>query len=359
MESPLTTPIVKLTLATMVCLAVAGLGGACHDTRPASTQTVPESGAGRAATSAFLKDNAERYREAVARARRWLDGVQVDPIALRAAGIKGKKKLVELLGAYATLHAAATATDKPALLARFKQVAAITTEARYHDMAGLDDRSFKQDATSYLRAAYLIDRMGLDTKLYRREIAKIKARLDGHMNKRGAHQQMVFHQYYEHFGLKEPFDLAAGFKAGVIASRLDAYAYRTSGKVYDLTHEIFVPYYFGAKLDVSYFSSEDRSYLRRTLAILTSYYIMRRNADLLAELVSCLRYLKLTNLAVYRDGLTHLLAMQQKNGTWGRYEFYRKRYGALVDQGFYLHTTLVAVKALTVAFETPVVGPSH
>lgn len=331
-----------------------GLGGACHDTRATPTPTVALRPDGRAATAAFLKDNAERYRDAIARARRWLDALQVDPIALRAAGIKGKKKLVEALGAYATLHAAATAADKPALLARFEQIAAITADARYHDMTSLDDRTFKQDATSYLRAAYLMDQLGLDTKRYREEIAKIKARLDGHMQKRGSHQKMVFHQYYAHFGLKEPFDLAAGFKTGVIASRLDAYAYRNNGKVYDLTHEIFVPYHFGAKLDVAYFNQEDERYLRRTLAILTSYYIMRRNADLLAELLSCLRYLKLTDLTVYRDGLQHLLAMQRENGTWGRYEFYRKRYGAFVDQGFYLHTTLVAVKALTVAFHTPV-----
>ena len=52
---------------------------------------------------------------------------------------------------------------------------------------------------------------------------------------------MAFHLYYTHFGLPEPFDLAAGFKTGIIAARKNPY--RLSWlEVYGLAHEVFIPY---------------------------------------------------------------------------------------------------------------------
>lgn len=310
----------------------------------------PETDEGSSATDRFLADNAIRYRKALKTARAWLDKLKLDPAELRAANIKGKKKLVELLDTYVRLFGVATAQEKPALSERIKQIVAVTYTPGYHDLLLIGDKAFKQDATSYLRAAYLMDTLGLDTSLYRQEIRKIHQRLNDHMESRGPHQRMAFHWYYSHFGLKEPFDLASGFKSGIIASRLDPYRYRSVWDVYGLTHEVFVPYQYGEMLNANYFDADDRAYLRHTLNVLTSYYILKRDPDLVAELVSCLRYVKATDLPVYRDGLEFLLSSQLPDGKWGQYESFRKRYGDLVEQGWYLHTTAVAVDALTIAF---------
>jgi hypothetical protein len=53
---------------------------------------------------------------------------------------------------------------------------------------------------------------------------------------------------------------------------------------------------------------------------------------------------------VYREALTYLLDAQQADGKWGDYERFRKRYGHFVEAGWYLHTTSVALDALTAAF---------
>ena len=305
---------------------------------------------GRSETKNFLNSNQVRYQQAISRAKSWLDNITVDPIKLRNAGIKGKKKLVELLNVYVRLHSIAPREEKEKIMKRVMNVVAITHTPEYHDMHTINDLHFKQDATSYLRAAFLMERLGLDTTFYRQEIHKIQSRLNDHMKIRGSHQRMAFHWYYKHFGLKEPFDLAAGFKTGVIASRLDPYDYKTNYQVYQLTHEIFVPYEYGEKLDAKYFSKEDLDYLRHTLDRLTVHYIMKNDPDLTAELVSCIRYLKMTDLAVYRESLEYLLKTQQPDGKWGDYERYRKRHGDHVKHGWYLHTTTVVVDALSIAF---------
>jgi len=307
----------------------------------------------KAATKAFLAKNRERYRRSIRRARSWLDGLTVDPVKLRAAGIKGKKKLVELLDAYVRLHAIASEKEKIRILDRVRAVVAVTYTPEYHDMLTISDKHFKQDSTSYLRAALLMEKLGMDTKMYRSEIAKIHERLNGHMRKRGSHQKMTFHWYYSYFGLEEPFDLAAGFESGIIASRLSPYSFNSNLQVYHLTHEIFVPYEYGEKLESDYFSRADLEYLQHALDRLTVYYIMNNDPDIIAELISCLRLLRMTDLSVYREGLEYLLSSQKPEGKWGDYERYRKRYGDLVDQGFYLHTTTVTIKALSIAFDFP------
>lgn len=105
----------------------------------------------------------------------WMDNLTVDPLELRGAGIKGKKKLVEQLESYYRLWQVATDDEKVKLIVRIRQVVAITYQDRYHDMATVSDLWFKQDATSYLRAAVLMERLGLDTRQYREEIKQFTA----------------------------------------------------------------------------------------------------------------------------------------------------------------------------------------
>src|SRR5215471_12113538 len=129
-----------------------------------------------AAQSAALPSR-EDYRQSMKRAQTWLDTLRVDPADLRAHGIKGKKKLVELMDAYYSLWKVAPPEDRAPLLARIRDVVKVTYEPAYHDMLSTSDELFKEDATSYLRAAVLMDRLGLDTRLYRAEILKIQDRL--------------------------------------------------------------------------------------------------------------------------------------------------------------------------------------
>lgn len=306
---------------------------------------------GEQLTRELLRREKPRYRAALRRARGWLDQLDVDPVALRRRGIKGKKKLVEILEAYIRLYDAAPATERPPLKRRMEQLVAITRDPSYHDMATIDDSTFKQDSTSYLRAALLMEKLGLDTAGYRAEIAKIKPRLDGQMASRGSHQQMVFHWYYRHFGLAEPFPLGQGYRRGLIAHRIDPYRLRAPMQIYNLTHEVFVPYEYGDRLDATFFNEEDRRYLARALDRLTVYRMMLDDADLTAELVTCMDYLGLTHGDIYREALHFLLRAQHPDGKWGRYERYRKTWGDLVNQAFYLHTTSVALDALYFSFK--------
>ncbi len=332
-----------------------GLAGAHAVGAPSGSNTfVGTNPAPGRAIDAFLAATQTRYRDALVRTRGWLDALEVNPTDLRARGIKGKKKLAELLDVYLRLYDVAPADGKPALLERIRGITAITATPGYHDMLRVDDRQFKEDSTSYLRVAFLMDRFGLDTKLYRQEIQKTLARLNDHMKYRGSDQRMAFHLYYKHFGLPEPFPLQAAYDVGVIASRHDpAWFKQNKMEMYNLTHEIFVPYEFGEKLDAKFFAEPDKTYLRPLLADLTAYGIGQDDADITAELTSCLRYLHFTDLPVYAEALRYLLQSQRPEGKWGSYEQYRGYYGDYVDQAFYLHTTLVVVDALTVAFHYP------
>ena len=300
----------------------------------------------------FQAANRPAYLEALRRARVWLDDLDVDPLQLRTQGIKGKKKLVEHLSSYYRLWKVADSREQERLLERIKQVVAVTYEQRYHDMASISDEWFKQDATSYLRAALLMERLGLDTQQYRQEIDKIHGRLNSHMNQRGPNQRRTFHWYYRHFGLKEPFPLEGALEHGIIAARRDATTL-SSMQVYSLTHEVYALYEYGDRLDVDPFTDDEKVYLRHALEVLTERYIERRNPDLLAEVLECMHYLRFSEDPAFRAGLSFLLADQNQDGAWGRYARQRQRLGDYVRHGFELHTTLVVIGALTAAFDMP------
>lgn len=303
-------------------------------------------------TRLFLSDNHKRYKETAARAKQWLDRLAVDPIELRAHGIKGKKKLAEIMDSYARLYSVAKPEEKQTIMTRVKTLCAVTSQTNYHDMLIINTTEFKQDATSYLRVAYLMERLGLDTKFYRAQIDKVYPRLNEHMSSRGVDQRMAFHWYYEHFGLQEPFPLMSAFQTGLITSRKPADWFKSNPmEAYNLTHEVFVPYKFGEDLNADFFTPDDKNYLRSILENMIPWYIQKKEVDLLAEFILCAAYLKTTDLPAYRDGLRFLLESQNTNGSWGQYERHRKTMGDYIEQGLYLHTTMVALDALVIAFE--------
>lgn len=296
-------------------------------------------------TDEFLKANLDRYADAVRRIQGWLDELEVDPLALREHGIKGKKKLAEIVWAYQILYGIVPEHEKPAIIDRVKELVAITYQPEYHDMAAIDDEEFTEDSTSYLRVAYLMDKLGLDTELYSSEIAKIHWRLNEQMPSRGPHQREAFHIYYSHFGLAEPFALENSISEGVIANR-EPLQEDSGPAAYSLTHEVLVKYDFGDLSGVQPFSEADVAYIGETATALLRNAMEADDADLAAELVVTLRLVGLERLPEYREGLAYLLANQNPDGSFGDYEHLRPKYGAYVDQGWYLHTTVTALLAL-------------
>ena len=82
-------------------------------------------GAGRAAgteTAAFLDANEGRYRQALGRARAWIEALEVNPVALRRHGIKGKKKVAEWLDAALRLYEASGLSEQADLRARIERL---------------------------------------------------------------------------------------------------------------------------------------------------------------------------------------------------------------------------------------------
>lgn len=295
----------------------------------------------------FLAEHADAYRRAMGRAAAWLLALELDPVAL-PAHVKPKKKLAELVDVLIRLHEAGIG-DPDAIRARIEQLARATDRDAYHDMLAVDDRVFKQNSTSYLRVAYLLDRFGVDVSRYRSEIARVHPRLDAHLPERGPHQRGAFRTYYAHFGLKEPFPLEGALTAGFLARRADPAAMDRSA-AYAVTHEIFVPFDFGEDLDARPYDADELRWIRHVLAVLTDTWVDRGDPDLVAELVSCLRFVRATDLPQYRRGIEMLFATQAGDGHWGDYERYRSRDGDHVAVKYELHTTAVAIDALTVAF---------
>lgn len=292
-----------------------------------------------------------RYKEVMEKAQGWLMSMPLySPTQLRDHQLKGMKKYVEQLDTYRQLYKILpTSAAKAQMLERLNALAKMAKEPSFHQMMSVDDAQFKQDATSYMRAAFLLERLGLGAPLYREELAKIKPRLDAHLSSRGSHQRMAFALYYRHFGMSYPEDAGVDPTPKLINSRKDPYEY-TKLEAYDLTHEIFVPFEFGDKLDVTPFDEEEKRYISRALDRLTVHYIMRKDPDLVAELILCMRYLGMTSGPIYEEGLSYLLASQNPDSSWGNYKRHEERYGSHSGVAIYLHTVMVVLAALTLEF---------
>jgi hypothetical protein len=304
-----------------------------------------------ARTQRYLKKHRQRYETALKQALRFLGRLEVDPVALKRSPIKiaGKKKLAEILDAHALIARRGPPRLQSAAQLGFRRAAQPAYRKAYHDMARVDDRTFKQNSTSYLRVAYLMDRMKMDTAVYQKHLRAIHSRLDAHLAGRGPHQQLMFRLYYKHFGLKTPFALHTAFRHCWTKRHRNPYRI---GRMYayQMTHEIFAAHRFGKTTQKSLWTAADRDYLSRALNVLTVSYLHRKNLDLAAELLTAMHVLDLHGMPVFREGLALLFKGQNENGSFGRYPRLRRRYGDAVDVKYVLHTTLVAIEALITAF---------
>jgi hypothetical protein len=291
-----------------------------------------------------------RHHDARQAAWSWLDRLEVDPVALIDRGVQGKKKLAEILAAYLYLLRYATdANEQPRLLGRVRELAAQADRPEYHNMLECDLREFNKNRMSYLRAAWLLELLGQDTSFYRTQLIEMRPRLESEIARRPPIQPSRIAVYYDHFGWAKPDTLYAS-EGGVLERRPPAARFRALTG-YALAHEVSAAFGYGLRRTQDVLDRDDLDYLQRVLPGLVTRFAGRKNIDLVAELISVMTYLELHELPAYRTGIGFLLRSQNSDGSWGEHEQHRAAYGDGVDQKFYLHTTMVTLRALLEAHD--------
>jgi hypothetical protein len=335
-----------------------GPAAANADHAPARTVTIatvaaaPSGAASHTVTiatvaSAMTAADSAAIARALDRAGAWLDTLRVDWATLRAHGVKGRKKLAEILDAELQL-----ARDRPHRRARIDtRVRALTVQTgtpEYHDLAHVSEQELREEGMSYLRVAWLMDSLGLDTRDYTRAIAAARPRLEAQLVARGVWQRVEFERYFMAFGFEPvaPIDPAA-LAGGVIAKRLAVDGYDLD-RVYDLTHEVFLRCEDPAGMPARW-ENGDLGYLDHTLPELARRALTHDSPDVLAELLTAIEETGGGGDPVVGEGIRTLIASQNPDGSWGSYDRDRVRYGPWVEQREYLHTTMVTIEALVAA----------
>jgi hypothetical protein len=292
---------------------------------------------------------AERQQSAQRAAWTWLDQLEVDPVALIGRGVKGKKKLGEALSAYLVLlRHTVDPTQRKLISDRVRELAQHTARPEYHNMLECDIREFNQNSMSYLRVAWVLEHLEWDTTHYRTQLEAIRPRLEGSLAHRLPTARDQFKRYYEYFGWTLPAVLQnPNAEPSLVAKRTPLTQYRRAS-AYALAHEVSVAHRFGMSRASNAFDREDRAYLRRVLPALIIRFSSSRqaNPDLVAELLSSMAYLDLRNVPAYQSGIQFLVRSQNPDGSWGAYEAQRSSLAGDTDTKLYLHTTMVALRAL-------------
>jgi hypothetical protein len=276
----------------------------------------------------------------------WIDAVPIDLAALAEKGYGDKKRFSELLGAYWKLYRYGSSERRAEIRTRLQPFADYTREPGYLDLDTVDDTQFKKNSMSYLRVMWLLREMNFDISHLQSAFETIKGRMDAHLESRGPWQKSMFARYYDLFGFVKPEAIAdTRAMKGPIAEGLAADRYDVA-RAYQLTHQIFVAFDYGAKRSQSRFDGADLAYLTTVLPVLTSAAQRKRNWDLMAELMTCMVYLRMTEGPVFQSAMAALLTAQNDDGSWGDYERARPRYGEYTEAKYYLHTTAVVIETL-------------
>lgn len=294
-----------------------------------------------------------RVASATSRALAWTDTLDVDPVALREEmGIPGKKTYVELLDIY--YHLDITTASPPEHRLYRERVANLMTRTRdpeYHNLREIPVTEFRQDSTSYLRAWFIFDHFGLDSREYRQEIQKVLPRIQDDLPNRGINQRMAFTLYLTRLGTgpgnKTMEDL---FNSSVTRTHT-GFENFSDTEIYVVTHEVIF-LHDGDMLHL--LTPADTRYLRDFLDPMLRRCMERNNIDLLAELCLVTEYINATDLPSYPLALDFILDRQNENGSFGDYEIYRGYYlekdpPVNVDYLFTLHTTETCLIALNTA----------
>jgi hypothetical protein len=321
----------RLALVVIAACSIAGV-------RPA--RAAPPESAVRSAT----------IDSALGRARSWLDTLQVDCVRLDRAGLNGKKRLAEMLEVYLDLsQATSDPAIRHAILDRVARLTEQTRDSSYHDLTTCPDAEFKANSLSYLRVAWLMRRFGLELGGYSEGIAAALPRIEGHLAARGPWQRRMFAFYFQVLGLPTARRQEADpLRAGVIARRLPLERFDRD-RAYDLTHEVFAVFEADSAGALARFGPADREYLGATLSPLARRVMALGNIDLAAELLTCLALTGQAGDPDFALGIRWLLEVQDADGSWERQWNARARRPSWIPLRDQLHTTLVAVEALTEA----------
>lgn len=283
----------------------------------------------------------------------WAVGLRVTPRRIRdELGMKGVKHFVEYLDLLYHIHR--HAPDAPLAVearARAHEALGAVGQADYHQLATVDERRFRQDSMSYLRACRLAEVFGWDTERYRREIAGVLPRIVAHLPSRGVDQRMGFALLFEQLGLPVVEPLAAIYPGSLIARRVPLeYYWVSADRPYDITHEVFAMTKRGTRA-FPFSDAADGNYARQTVRALLEESLRRGQIDIAAELLTNLAYLGETSTPLARVARDRILRTQNPDGSFGQYDetaARRLKGNPLYDVriGGNLHTTMVVVWAL-------------
>ena len=283
----------------------------------------------------------------------WTATLDVHPLRLRKEkGMKGIKHMVELLNFLNVVYRWSDDTDiRRTARARALATLRVTNDDDYHNLAAVDDRRFKQDSMSYLRACVLAEQFEADTSRYRLEIKKILPRLHAQLPSRGIDQRMGFAELFRQLELPAPERKADVYAQSLIAKQVPRNYYLSApDKPYDITHEIFALTRNGTKPFPFRNEGEDR-YARTMVRQLLSHFMGQDNVDITAELLVNLAQLGEADSALARQAREYIFQSQNPDGSFGNYA----RAGIVMRQrnprydvriGGNLHTTLVCIWAL-------------
>jgi hypothetical protein len=289
----------------------------------------------------------EKENKAIKRTKAWLDRLYVNLDLIAKYGYGDKKRLSELLGAYWMLHRYSDQTTKESIQKRVTPFYEYTKKQNYLDLATLDAKQFKKNSMSYLRIMWLLKEMNYDiTHLTLYFNQHLKKRMDAHLVRRGPWQKSMFARYYDFFGFEKPTIIKdTSNQKGLIGIRKRVETYKFLD-AYALTHQVYVAYDYGANRNQTRFNQEDMKYIQDTLLNLAEYYRKRKSWDIHAEIVQCLIYVGLKKHKLFTKNYHALLNAQNYNGSWGKYDHLKKKFGNFVDTKYYLHTTGVALSAI-------------
>ena len=327
-------------------------------TAETKTKKAPKNEVAKVATSAKQvkqpnkrKVGANNYADLLNRSKKYADNLKFDLKYIRTQGLPDKKYLAEFLGLYLKLKKglkskSASEEIKKRLTPFYQE----TLQPSYHNMGQVDDKLFKKNSMSYMRIMWLLDQLGFDISLHKKELAKIQKRMDNHMVKRGPWQRAVFDWYYDYFKIAKPKALKnAKQLKGSIGTRKELNFYKRQ-QAYVLTHFVFAAYDYGNKITQDRFTKEDINYLKEILPQIIAKFELKRNDDLVGELLTCQVLIGDTKTSAFKKSYKRLMSRQNNDGSFGGYENYRKKVGDDAEFRAYLHTTLVCLETF-VEFE--------
>ena len=284
-------------------------------------------------------------KEAVKRTKKFANNLHFDIDYIRNRGLADKKFLAEYLGLFLKLkkYFHNSKTDEE-IIRKLKPVYAKIEQKEFHNMANVDDKLFKKNSMSYMRIMWLLDQLGYDITDYKKEFFKIKKRMDDHMKLRGEWQRAVFDKYYDYFKLKKPTELLYAKKLKGPIDYRKPFEFYDRAQAYILTHFVFVAYDYGNAINQKRFDKDDLKYLSEILPQLINKFEAKNNDDLVGELLTCQVLTGQTKTPAFKQSFNRLLNRQNRDGSFGFYEKFRKRIGDEVEFRAYLHTTLVAIE---------------